>query len=567
MNAEPSRAQNFARTVRCLWISSGERIACSLLFVILGSLFIGYAGLQTDEAMFAAPFYRAWRFFSIRIHHHNLPVMNMSYNGCLKTWLYSPLALLWHPSAVWVRLPMIVAGALTIVVFGYLVARLHSRRAAWVGCLLLAADTTFLLTHVYDWGPVALQQLLTVAAMLFAVRWFQGGSDRQLLFSAFCCGLAFWDKAVFAWVLSGLLAGLLLMARTIWPRITSRRITLAIGALCLGALPLIIYDLSAEPRFSTFRSNVKLGSDFTLQQLYMKFAVLRATVDGSALFGYIANEDDTAQPRAPQTELERASFALRSSTGAHRQNLMEPAILGALVLLPFLWKTRARLPMLFCVVAFVIAWLHMALAGGGTSAHHAILLWPLPALFVAVAFAEASRHIPFGGWLLSIVMIVLAVSGLLVTNQHLYQLARNGAGDPWTDAIYPLATGLKKTRPSQIILTDWGLADSLVVLNGNNPPILLSDDPLWSEQYSAAQKQGATALLADPNAVWIEHVDGHEIMHGINKRVREGARQLGFEPSIFHTYNDTNGRPIFQTLRFHPTRICDACPDSRKAHQ
>jgi hypothetical protein len=247
---------------------------------------------------------------------------------------------------------------------------------------------------------------------------------------------------------------------------------------------------------------------------------------------------------------------------------MQPAIFIALLLLPLLWKTRARVPMLFCLIAFIVAWIHMALAAGGTGAHHAILPWPLPAMFVAVAFAEASRHISFGSWVLGVTMIVIAVSGLLVTNQHLYQLARNGAGDPWTDAIYPLAGGLKKTNPSRIMLIDWGLADSLVVINGNNPPILLSDDPLWSEQYSADQKQGTANLLADRSTVWIEHVDGHEIMRGINQRVREGARRLGFEPSVFHTYNDSNGRPIFQTLHFHPVQSCDACPGGRQqAHQ
>jgi 4-amino-4-deoxy-L-arabinose transferase-like glycosyltransferase len=567
MHAEPGTTRRVYGSIRHILSNSGEQIALALLFLVLGSLFIGYAGLQTDEAMFAAPLYRDWRFFSVRIHHHDLPVMNMSYNGCLKTWLYWPLTLLWHPSAVWVRLPMIAAGALTIVLFGYLMTRLHSRRAAWFGCLLLATDTSFLLTHVYDWGPVALQQLLTVAAMLFAVRWFQGGSDRQLFLSAFCCGLAFWDKAVFAWVLSGLFAGLLLMARSIWNKITLRRVMLAAGALCLGALPLLVYNLSTKPRFSTFRSNVKLGSDLTASQMFNKFVILRGTVDGSVLLGYIANEDSAPQPRAPRTRLERASFALRGIAGEHRRNLMNPAILFAAVLLPFLWKTRAHFPMLFCLIAFAVAWFHMALAAGGTSAHHAILLWPLPALFVAVAFAETSRHVPLGAWLLPALAIVLAISGLLVTNQYLYQLARNGAGDPWTDAVYPLANGLQQTRPSQIVLTDWGLGDSLVVLNGDDPPIRTADDPLWSEQASAARKQADTALLADPNAVWIEHVDGHQIMPGINERIREGARRLGFEPAIFHTYNDTNGRAIFQTLRFHPIPVCDACPVRQTTHQ
>ena len=139
----------------------------------------------------------------------------MSYNGALKTWIFAPVLLFSRPTAALIRVPAIVVGGVTIVLFGMLLDRVHGRRAAWTGSILLATDTLFLLTTTYDWGPVALQHLLLVAVMFFAVRWFQDGREGSLAAAAFCCGLAFWDKAVFVWIFSGMLAGLLLFVSAI----------------------------------------------------------------------------------------------------------------------------------------------------------------------------------------------------------------------------------------------------------------------------------------------------------------------------------------------------------------
>jgi hypothetical protein len=62
-------------------------IVCAVLFLSLGSLIVDYAGIQTDEALFAAPLFRGWRFNSVQAWGHSVPVMNMTYLGALKTWL------------------------------------------------------------------------------------------------------------------------------------------------------------------------------------------------------------------------------------------------------------------------------------------------------------------------------------------------------------------------------------------------------------------------------------------------------------------------------------------------
>jgi hypothetical protein len=219
---------------------------------------------------------------------------------------------------------------------------------------------------------------------------------------------------------------------------------------------------------------------------------------------------------------------------------MLPAYCGALLLLPLLWRTRARKAMLFCLVAIVVAWIFMAsIRGGGGAAHHAVLLWPLPQLFLAVAFAAAAQHLRFGKWALGVVVGWLALANLLVTNQYLYQFIRDGAGDAWTDAIYPLADGLRRTDASQIVLPDWGLSDSLCVLNRDRPVTHFAEDPLLAD-----------GQLSDRKAVWVEHVAGHEMLPGVNGRIMDAAHRAGFEPVMLRIYYDRNGRAIFQAFQF-----------------
>jgi len=49
---------------------------------------------------------------------------------------------------------MLVAGAASIWLFYRLLRRIAGERAAVIGSTLLAADSLYLLTTCFDWGPV-----------------------------------------------------------------------------------------------------------------------------------------------------------------------------------------------------------------------------------------------------------------------------------------------------------------------------------------------------------------------------------------------------------------------------
>ncbi len=445
-------------------------LAFPLVFLSTGWCLLPYPGLDYDEVMFAnAQFHLSSAvLFGVTVFHHAVPLMSYMHVGALKSWLYAPILALFEPSYVSVRLPVLLFGGFTVWLVIRLLEAMHSRRAAWIGGLLLATDSTFILTTCFDWGTVALQLLLLAAGLLLVLK-FAVSANPLALFCGFCCfGLGMWDKALFIWVLGGVVvAAVVVFHREVWSRLNWRNIGLAAAGFCLGALPLLAYNLSSG--FATFRSN----SSFVFNDFPSKANVSRDTWNGIALVGYLVNPISTDHPREAQGPAEHFSFKLNSVFGEHATNRLEGAFAVALLLTPALWFTRARRPIAFCLIALGVAWFLMAITkGAGTSAHHTVLLWPIPHVFLAVAFAEASLRVRnIGAWVLVVAMLYLAAENLLVTNQYFYQLARYGPAPSWTDAIYDLSRSVGDLKPSKVVIDDWGMLNQLVFLHRGQLPL------------------------------------------------------------------------------------------------
>src|SRR5271157_6320514 len=230
--------------------------AACIFFFVTGRAFLPHLGIQNDEALFAAVLYqpRAAAFI-LHIGHTQVPLMLMSYLGALKAWIYSPIFRIFGTGVSALRDPVLLAGVASVWLFFLLLRRVAGERAAIIGCGLLAVDSLYLLTTCFDWGPVALQHLLLVAALLLLIRFYQTCKDLALVGGFFLLGLAMWDKALAAWMLTGIgVAGILTFPRQIFGVTTVRRVATGALAFALGALPLIIYNV--DEKFATFRSNV-----------------------------------------------------------------------------------------------------------------------------------------------------------------------------------------------------------------------------------------------------------------------------------------------------------------------
>lgn len=517
-----------------------------LLIFLLSGAFLPYPGLQNDEVLFAQPLYLPGSgAYALRVGGARVPLMILSYLGAWKTWFYAPILKHWAPSVFSIRWPVVAISALTACIFFHLLKSIHGWRAAALGTLLLATDSSFLLTGTFDWGPVAFQHLFLVAALALGVRFHRTGSLRALGLGAVCAGLGLWDKALFLWPLSGVCAASLAVVPSAWR--PSRRKLLAVTlGFGIGALPFLAFNVSH--RFATFRSN----SGFTLAGLPQKFEALKRTCNGSILFGFLINEESAASPREPETRIERWSSALRDAAGTHRTNWMAPALLAALILLPVLWRTRARPPMLFALIACVIAWLEMATTpNAGGAAHHAVLLWPLPQIFIAVAIAEATLLLKRpGAWLAAVLTLLLILGNLLNLNQCFYQLARYGAAGDWTDATNNLSSEVSKLPLSTPLLAaDWGIFNTLTVLRQGTLNLKVASEPFEAQTSAATGEQDARDLFDQKGAVWVRFAGGREQFPGINQRLDKMAAAAGYRENVMAQVEDRNQRPVFELFR------------------
>jgi 4-amino-4-deoxy-L-arabinose transferase-like glycosyltransferase len=474
--------------------------------------------------------------------------MVMTYIGTLKTFLYWPIFRILGTGAWTVRFPVVGIGAITIFFFFKLAHASGGGRAAAIGAFLLATDPVFLLTNTLDWGPVALEHVFLVTGCWLLYRFetrfgtYDGPKGRYWTLAAgfFCWGLGLWNKAIFVWALSGIAAG---GVAVFWPEIRRalrpRLMAIAAAGFLCGAMPLIIYNLSHAN--ATVTENAHLDP----RSVIGKWIQVENAANGSSLFNYMAGEDWWPNPKPPQSLHGRAAVWIREHLGEHRRTGMY-YVLGALLLAaPWWWKYRAAR---FSLVFMTVSWLLMALTrDAGASAHHVVLLWPFPILFAAVALASLPWK-PLA-WAAGAGMILM---NLLVVNQYVAQFERDGSGDVFTDAIYPLSATLDAYADRTLYLIDWGMFDNLNLLHEGRLNLRAAGGPLGTDAPDAEQTGQIREMLQDPAALMLDHVREHEVFANVGARLERAAGSMGYRKEVLQTIADSNGRPMFEIARFVP---------------
>jgi hypothetical protein len=346
----------------------------------------------------------------------------------------------------------------------------------------------------------------------------------------------------------------------VYPRETLRRmrpksLAIAAAAFLIGAAPLVWYNIDHPGETAT--ANAK----FSVEDIGHKVTALRQTADGSALFGYIVYRRDPAFARIPRNAVGRAAAWVSSVAGDHHRNLMVPAYFLALLLTPLLWRSPLRRFLLFVAIVTAVAWAQMALTKGtGGAAHHAILLWPFPTIFVAVVFSEAvseaAAFVPrYGFVLLAGVVAILAGANLLNTNEYLAAFAVNGASGGWTDAIYRLAGSVEKSDTvGWYGLVDWGYLNALRTLHEGDLPVFIAQVPAAGAIPTDADLAEIRREIDAPDRVFIQHTDDKQMFKGVNQRWRDVAARLGFTEKVEKVIHDRNGRPVFELFRMEKAR-------------
>jgi hypothetical protein len=324
---------------------------------------------------------------------------------------------------------------------------------------------------------------------------------------------------------------------------TFPRVAISVAAFGIGALPLIVYNVDTQ--WSTFR-----GPGFSADDLPGKARLLMYTAEGAGLLGWMVDEDwQTPHIHAPRGELEEASLAVSSAAGRPRQGLLLWAFVLALLLAPLARGPDLR-AILFALIAMAVQWAQMAItANAGGSVHHAILIWPLPQMLIAVSFASASRRLgraarPVAAGALATLML----AGGLSINEYYRLTWQNGGAINWTDAIYPLFTYVRTVPASWFLCTDWGIVDQLRLLGRGKLPLAIIFDAV--PEGGAPDADRIAAVAGDPDHLFIGHTRTFEVFKGRSERFLKAAEAAGYRREMLKVISDSWGRPTYEVYRF-----------------
>jgi hypothetical protein len=518
------------------------------LFFLLGVAFIPLAGAQYDEVLFLMTFMSPDHVaFSYAGHGHKVPLMVMTYLGTLKAYVMQPIFDLLGYNHRTLRLPALAFATVSLGLFFLALRRIVAYRVALIAVLLLATDAGFLLTSVFDWGPVALQHLFLAVVLYCGVRYSVDRLPRWLVIGGLASGLALWDKAISIWVYGGGgLALALVYRREVWDVLRKPRLAAAfILPALIGASPLIYYNYKKP--MATAHS---VSSNDDLAKI-LKVRTMDESLGSGGLLGYIVRDVPEGQAR-PLRFHERASLWLSARVGSPRRSFQQVVLVVSLLAVPLmLWGPYRRIA-LFTSLAFLLSWaLMMMTKGGGGSLHHTLLLWPLPHLLAGLTLAEIARRLPKRGFkIAAAVFLFAAASNLAMLNQYYAQAVAYGPTTTWTNAGRPLAEAMGAMQGRIAYPVDWGVGQQLDFYGGGRLGLVRGADGFPLHMDNPDARRFVEAMLARPEIVYVTHTAKNEAFLGVREKLLEAASVRGYSHHLLNVIHDSHNVPIFEIHEF-----------------
>jgi 4-amino-4-deoxy-L-arabinose transferase-like glycosyltransferase len=433
------------------------------------------------------------------VGHFRIPVMTMDYIGALKSWLYWPIFRLWSPNVWSMRLPVCLLTVVTLVLFADVVRRVASSRVALAAAVFLATDAVFVLINVFDMTVCLL--LLGTVAFLNLLQRFEATGKRRFLGVAFLVvGLALWYKAVFIFPLAAMILALAVAYPShAWRLFTRRNMALAAICIAVGAAPLIAFNW--EQRGATVQASGALPSVPALEKLVM----LQHTLDGRAFEHYMFRS--TFAEKIPLIGAPIGELAIRWYRESHfgPGSALLPALLLALVALPFLRRSAVFPTLLFSWVAMAAAYGAMfVFRDAGAGPHHTVLLYPAPHFIVAASAAAVAERYLRGkqSAVFLAFCIVLVASNLWLLGRYAQAARSNGFSAYWSDGVERLADVLRR-QGLPVAVLDWGIHNGVQI--HSHDAVVFAD--------SAPRE----------NVLYVTHCDGYVI---------DGSRTAQFQAEL-----------------------------------
>jgi hypothetical protein len=542
-----------------------------VLYLALALYQLDLPGLNYDETLDAAPAAQvvlkqpADSYATIDLFGRRWPLMTMPYVGVSTTYFLTPVFAVFGVSAYSVRGAAIFIGVLILLTGWAFLRRYFDDRVASLSVLLLAVNPSFVFwSRMGAWVQLIVVPM-AIGALWLLFNWYRSARGRDLIGACFLLGLALATHIQFAWTWGALFVAWLVLSpwlgkgqglrRWLWPFEKARLRTwlLALLALLVGLTPLIVFNLQDLGLFTYAAEVFSTAEGDWMTPAGLLFGVPRLA--WSAFETYLSG--DWFGP----------SFG-----EAHRNPLGIPAFFLALIAIVALAATgrltySARRAALF-VVLIVATALASVVIHSSDSAHHLVVLWPMPQALVSVALFGLADRLALraapqrrGVWVVALTLAaVLLVSAELWTTVRYHRTLSVTGGDAlFSDAIYQLAADLDQPGAPRAISMDWGFRRNLQILTANRV------DPVEWYSYAVPPAPGFLDQLVQlvgsaPGATYLFHPPDATAFPGHWELFQEAAYRNGLEPALIKTYYQRDGTPIIQTYQLQPVAPLFSAP-------
>jgi 4-amino-4-deoxy-L-arabinose transferase-like glycosyltransferase len=544
-------------------------IICGV-YLALSFAFINTPGLEYDEVLFgsgALGLNGDFVVFRWSVAGHQLPLMLMPYIGAIKAYIYRPLFMLFTPSALTVRLPVIIIG-LTALLLTYLLTRnLFGRLTAVFGAALLATDPSYIFHIRNDWGPVALMMLFKVGSLYFLVRFAQTKQRAFLVAGAFMLGLGVYDKANFLWYLFALP----LAAFLIWPRqcrilLSRRNLTTAAMFFVLGCWPLLLFNLAKKG--ATFREQIATSTPLSNAIAY-KTQVLKETLNGTAAYHFINNGAEPGYFRSAGAAGFKGNSFSSVTLGLidFQETLLPPALLVAaivIVLLLMFSTNRGRRAISFVIILALVIFAGIIATPRATGSHHILMLYPFPQIIVAYAASglwswkftarNPSTRLT-AGVVLAALLFSLLVSNLVLDAKYLQSFRAIGGKGIWSAAVFQLAEFGQANRKNKLLLMDWGFENQLQLLSRGS---LNREEFFWTLLDQKREKALVDLLYQkagkDNDTIFVFHTSPYAQFTEPRRIFDRMLAKYALSSQTVKVFYQNDGEAVFQLEQISPDR-------------
>ena len=410
--------------------------------------------------------YRATPFQFTSLSFRNIPIMNMTYSGALKTAIYGLYLKITGKSfgVISWRLVGILFVSIGILIFSLITKKKLYLFGLLIFYILFTTDVTVLLATRHDWGPVALALFFR---LLFIAIWIRGELSQPIpvnstFWLAFLVGISIFEKLSSAVLIIPLIIIMLFSPE----RRNSRHILGALLGSFLGILPLIFANTISIYKNGNFISLVYSASNkvYSIRAFFNILTQYLSLGSGELVQNFILGHTQ------------------------HLSSILELFLLSLTLTLVVVGFIRARfIPKLFkmsgimlmCYFGIVIG---LYLLPHETWVHHWIIGTPFQYAAIGLFISGLKENNLFEGktiYKYSTIFILGIFCLFRLTDLYSLEksLIRGDTSVVWDISYTQLAEfAVSKSDNSLFVAEDWGVANQIICFSNGRSDLVYQPD-------------------------------------------------------------------------------------------